>query len=186
MNYGKPLTILAVVNYGKLLTILAVSYSDMSIYGVNNIYFCCCNLVCMYVVLYCLHHGLNICACLSFRTPSLGSTLERRRVRTEVLQCIIIIYITNKHKEDRHNKTKRKQAKCQQECKLLVFSFFLACHRLQSLYIFTIICFTRPEWCISSMIYSRDTPFWSETLDIVHFYYYLLYPTRMVSLKHDI
>ena len=23
-----------------------------------------------------------------------------------------------------------------------------------------------PEWCISSMIYSRDTPFWSETLDI--------------------
>ena len=25
----------------------------------------------------------------------------------------------------------------------------------------------QPEWCISSMIYSRDTPFWSETLDIV-------------------
>ena len=24
----------------------------------------------------------------------------------------------------------------------------------------------RPEWCISSMIYSRDTPFWSGTLDI--------------------
>ena len=23
----------------------------------------------------------------------------------------------------------------------------------------------RPEWCISSMIYSRDTPFWLETLD---------------------
>ena len=23
-----------------------------------------------------------------------------------------------------------------------------------------------PEWCISSMIYSRDTPFWSETLDM--------------------
>ena len=21
---------------------------------------------------------------------------------------------------------------------------------------------SRPEWCISSMIYSRDTPFWSE------------------------
>ena len=25
---------------------------------------------------------------------------------------------------------------------------------------------SRPEWCISSMIYSRDTPFWSETLDM--------------------
>ena len=24
---------------------------------------------------------------------------------------------------------------------------------------------SRPEWCISSMIYSRDTPFWSGTLD---------------------
>ena len=23
---------------------------------------------------------------------------------------------------------------------------------------------SRPEWCFSSMIYSRDTPFWSETL----------------------
>ena len=26
-----------------------------------------------------------------------------------------------------------------------------------------------PEWCISSMIYSRDTPFWSGTLDICMF-----------------
>ena len=25
---------------------------------------------------------------------------------------------------------------------------------------------SRPEWCVSSMIYSRDTPFWLETLDI--------------------
>ena len=25
---------------------------------------------------------------------------------------------------------------------------------------------SRPEWCISSMIYSGDTPFWSETLDM--------------------
>ena len=25
---------------------------------------------------------------------------------------------------------------------------------------------SRPEWCISSIIYSRDTPFWSETLDM--------------------
>ena len=25
----------------------------------------------------------------------------------------------------------------------------------------------RPEWCISSMIFSRDTPFWLETLDII-------------------
>ena len=25
---------------------------------------------------------------------------------------------------------------------------------------------SRPEWCISSMIYSRDTPFCSETLDM--------------------
>ena len=23
---------------------------------------------------------------------------------------------------------------------------------------------SRPEWCISSMIFSRNTPFWSETL----------------------
>ena len=27
---------------------------------------------------------------------------------------------------------------------------------------------SQPEWCISSMIYSRDTPFWSETLEIYH------------------
>ena len=26
---------------------------------------------------------------------------------------------------------------------------------------------SRPEWRISSMIYSRDTPFWSETLKIL-------------------
>ena len=26
---------------------------------------------------------------------------------------------------------------------------------------------SRPEWCISSMIYSRDTPFWPGTLDLV-------------------
>ena len=26
----------------------------------------------------------------------------------------------------------------------------------------------RPEWCISSMIYSRDIPFWSETLKILY------------------
>ena len=26
---------------------------------------------------------------------------------------------------------------------------------------------SRPEWCISNMIYSRDTPFWLETLDIM-------------------
>ena len=25
---------------------------------------------------------------------------------------------------------------------------------------------SRPEWCISSMIYSRDTPFWSEKVEI--------------------
>ena len=24
---------------------------------------------------------------------------------------------------------------------------------------------SRPDWCISSMIYSRDTPFWSGTLE---------------------
>ena len=24
---------------------------------------------------------------------------------------------------------------------------------------------SQPEWCISSMIYSKDTPFWSETLE---------------------
>ena len=26
---------------------------------------------------------------------------------------------------------------------------------------------SRPEWCISSMIYSRDTPFWSGTLEYI-------------------
>ena len=26
---------------------------------------------------------------------------------------------------------------------------------------------SQPEWCISSMMYSGDTPFWLETLDIV-------------------
>ena len=25
----------------------------------------------------------------------------------------------------------------------------------------------RPEWCISSMVYNRGTPFWSGTLDII-------------------
>ena len=29
---------------------------------------------------------------------------------------------------------------------------------------------SRPEWCISSLISSRDTPFWSETLDICTVY----------------
>ena len=28
---------------------------------------------------------------------------------------------------------------------------------------------SRPEWCISSMIYSRDTPFWLGTVDIPTF-----------------
>ena len=28
---------------------------------------------------------------------------------------------------------------------------------------------SRPEWCISSMIYGGDTPFWSETLNMHHF-----------------
>ena len=27
---------------------------------------------------------------------------------------------------------------------------------------------SRPEWCISSMIYSGDTPFWLETLDLLN------------------
>ena len=26
---------------------------------------------------------------------------------------------------------------------------------------------SRPEWCISSMIYSKDIPFWSETLNLL-------------------
>ena len=37
---------------------------------------------------------------------------------------------------------------------------------------------SRPEWCISSMIYSRDIPFWSETLDFV-----LIYWTFCQNLK---
>ena len=31
---------------------------------------------------------------------------------------------------------------------------------------------SRPEWCISSMIYRRDTPFWSENLFIYLFFFY--------------
>ena len=27
---------------------------------------------------------------------------------------------------------------------------------------------SQPEWCISSMMYSTDTPFWSETLNIIN------------------
>ena len=33
-----------------------------------------------------------------------------------------------------------------------------------SLTMYTPVEGSQPEWCISSMIYSRDTPFWSETL----------------------
>ena len=42
-------------------------------------------------------------------------------------------------------------------------------------YIYIYIEGSWPEWCISSMIYSRDTPFWSETLNIhtyIHIYIY--------------
>ena len=35
---------------------------------------------------------------------------------------------------------------------------------------------SRPEWCISSMMYSRDVPFWSETLNM----WLLLNPTTEV------
>ena len=38
---------------------------------------------------------------------------------------------------------------------------------------------SRPEWCISSMIYSRDTPFWSGTLDML----LLKYSTRLTMSK---
>ena len=30
-----------------------------------------------------------------------------------------------------------------------------------------LVVHTGPEWCLSSMIYSKDTPFWSETLDMI-------------------
>ena len=52
---------------------------------------------------------------------------------------------------------------------------------------------SRPEWCISSMIYSRDTPFWWGTLDLLdrwwpfrvknHCTRYRGVRTRMVYLK---
>ena len=35
---------------------------------------------------------------------------------------------------------------------------------ISQLYIIVNIEGSRPEWCISSMMYSRDTPFWSKTL----------------------
>ena len=38
---------------------------------------------------------------------------------------------------------------------------------------------SRPEWCISSMIYSGDTPFWLETLDM-----YLVATPRPSQLRH--
>ena len=37
---------------------------------------------------------------------------------------------------------------------------------LVDLYKWVSIVGSRPEWCISSMIYSGDTPFWSRTLSI--------------------
>ena len=40
-------------------------------------------------------------------------------------------------------------------------------------FVFVFGCFnvegSRPEWCISGMIYSRDAPFWSGTLVIFHY-----------------
>ena len=36
---------------------------------------------------------------------------------------------------------------------------------------------SRPDWCISSMTYSRDTPFWSGTLNII--------PRQTVKRTHD-
>ena len=47
-----------------------------------------------------------------------------------------------------------------------------------------------PEWCISSMIYSRDTPFWSETLDILpththtHWYTHMYVHAHMHTQTH--
>ena len=41
---------------------------------------------------------------------------------------------------------------------------------------------SRPEWCISSMIYSRDTPFWSGTLDILNTN---LYPQTQTNLRQQ-
>ena len=36
----------------------------------------------------------------------------------------------------------------------------------------TFIMGSRPEWCISSMIYSEDTPFWSETKHVEKSFYH--------------
>ena len=42
---------------------------------------------------------------------------------------------------------------------------------------------SRPEWCISSTIYSQDTPFWSETLDMTLFYIQKIYRTSSRTLS---
>ena len=50
-----------------------------------------------------------------------------------------------------------------------LFNFYNLQHVLhikrQHVYL-TYIKGSRPEWCISSLIYSKDTPFWLETLDM--------------------
>ena len=43
---------------------------------------------------------------------------------------------------------------------------------------------SRPESCISSMIYSRDTPFWSETLEILPLERVLLFLGCVTSKQH--
>ena len=50
---------------------------------------------------------------------------------------------------------------------------------------------SRLEWCISSMVYSGDTPFWSETLDMqIQKYKTYTYKTsktacvKTIMLKH--
>ena len=43
---------------------------------------------------------------------------------------------------------------------------------------------SRLEWCISSMIYSRDTPFWSETLDILPTHTHTLIYTHVCACTH--
>ena len=49
-------------------------------------------------------------------------------------------------------------------CSSVSFTFWGLPTRM--VYLYNYIEGSRPEWCISSMIYSRDTPFWSGTLDI--------------------
>ena len=43
---------------------------------------------------------------------------------------------------------------------------------------------SQPEWCISSMTNRRDTPFWSDTIDMIHGHCSCVFKEAM-EMKHQ-